>query len=481
MKTRFAPSPTGHLHIGGARTALFCYLAAKSTNGEFILRFEDTDLQRSQARYEKSILASLEWLGVIPDWIVKQSDRVPLYHGAVEELLAFGYAYHCDCSQERLETLRERQKQNNETPRYDNHCRSLNIPQSDSTVVRFNLSASISVQKLTYSDLIHGDLSVDVDELDDFVLCRSAETYGSSDGFTYNFCAAIDDHDLKIDTIVRGDDHMRNTFRQIAINQSLRHDIAKFCHLPMVHNLQGQRLSKRDGAANILDFADMGIHSEALVDYLVRLGWSAGDQEYFGMNQLRSVFNLQDVAKSPAKFDLKKLQSVSAYYLKTMSSAQLHSSLYAYASSKDHREDATGTHRSKLDEMATIFGEKRFTAAIELLAERTSNFSDLFHQLNKLLLLPSGSTDSSNTASLQPHIQNALNLLTQALKKLDIQEWEEGAIEAAFKQAINQNNLKYPELAMPVRNLLFGEPKGPSVSKLAVCLGRSKTIQRLEV
>ena len=305
--TRFAPSPTGHLHLGGARTALFSWLFAQKNKGKFLLRFEDTDKERSKKEYEESIISSLAWLGIEPDEDpVFQSKNIELHRTKVLSLLESGNAYSCDCSPEQLNEMREKQIEQKMQPRYDGFNRDKNLPHKEGNVIRFKMPIQ---GKTSFEDKILGTISVNNKELDDFIILRGD---GSP---TYNFSAAIDDQEMKITTVIRGDDHITNTLKQINIFKSLEEPIPNYAHLPMVLSNTGKRLSKRDGAVDLLDYKKSGYLKEALINYLVKLGWTYSDQEIFSKEELLSLFTLEAVNSSPAKFSEELINFYNNHYI----------------------------------------------------------------------------------------------------------------------------------------------------------------------
>ena len=309
VRTRFAPSPTGFLHVGGVRTALFSWLYAKHNQGEFILRIEDTDRERSTSESIQAILDGMAWLGLDYDeGPVYQTNRYACYQDAVLQLLTEKKAYRCVCSKERLESVRTKQLAAKEKPRYDGHCRELDLRAGDEPfVIRFKnpLEGVVS-----FHDQVYGDIHIDNRELDDLVLIRS-------DGHpTYNFAVVIDDWDMGITHVIRGDDHINNTPKQINLFNAFNAPIPVFAHLPMILGKDGKRLSKRHGAVNVMQFKEEGYLPHALLNYLVRLGWSAGDQEIFSLEEMIAKFDLRQVSRGSAGFNYDKLQWLNQHYLK---------------------------------------------------------------------------------------------------------------------------------------------------------------------
>ncbi|MBT4123539.1 MAG: glutamate--tRNA ligase, partial [Candidatus Ruthia sp.] len=296
MKSRFAPSPTGYLHIGGARTALFAWLWAKKEQGRFILRIEDTDRERSTQASVDAILDGMKWLGLDHDeGPYYQTDRFDRYKTVVQQLLEEDKAYYCECSQERLQVLRDELMEKGEKAKYDGHCQHKNLTAG---VVRFR---NPSEGNVIFSDLVKGEISVHNKELDDLIIARSDGTP------TYNLTVVVDDHDMEVDCVIRGDDHINNTPRQINLYEALGWGLPDFAHLPMILGGDGARLSKRHGAVSVMAYRDAGFLPEALLNYLVRLGWSHGDQEVFSIDEMIDLFDLKDVNKAPGSFNQDKL------------------------------------------------------------------------------------------------------------------------------------------------------------------------------
>ncbi|MEE4245914.1 MAG: glutamate--tRNA ligase, partial [Kangiellaceae bacterium] len=311
--TRFAPSPTGYLHVGGARTALYSWLHAQKYNGEFILRVEDTDLERSTAQATQAIIDGMEWLGLAhTQGPIFQTDRFDRYKEVIKQLIDQGKAYRCYCSKERLDDLRESQMQNKQKPRYDGRCRNLSVDEQDQTkphVIRFKNPERGSV---TWNDAVKGEITISNQELDDLIIAR---TDGSP---TYNFTVVVDDMDMKITQVIRGDDHVNNTPRQINIFAALGAAIPEYAHVPMILGDDGKKLSKRHGAVSVMQYRDDGYLKEAVLNYLVRLGWSHGDQEVFSIDEMIELFDIHSINKAPSAFNTEKLNWLNQHYMKTL-------------------------------------------------------------------------------------------------------------------------------------------------------------------
>lgn len=311
--TRFAPSPTGYLHIGGLRTALYNYLWARKTNGVFRLRIEDTDTQRNNEDAMKAIINAFDWVGLNYDGVVEyQSQRMDIYKKYIQQLLDDGKAYYCYMSKEELDALREEQMANKQTPRYDGRYRDFTgtPPQGVEPVVRIKAPQE---GKITFVDGVKSIMNINCDEVDDFVIARS-------NGFpTYNFVVAIDDALMGITDVIRGDDHLTNTAKQIIVYEALGFEIPKFYHVPMINNPQGKKLSKRDGAMDVMEYKNQGYLPEALLNFLVRLGWSNKDQEIFSMEEMLELFDPQNINKSASSYNQEKLLWLNAHYIKNIS------------------------------------------------------------------------------------------------------------------------------------------------------------------
>ena len=315
IKTRFAPSPTGYLHVGGARTALFSWLHARKHGGKYVLRIEDTDLQRSTAESINAILEAMTWLGLDYDeGPFYQTRRFDRYNEVIDELLQQNLAYRCNCSRERLEALREGQMQRKQKPRYDGHCRTRSVEADEPHVIRFRSPPEGSV---VIDDQVRGKIVFQNDELDDLIIRR---TDGSP---TYNLTVVVDDLDMGITDVIRGDDHVNNTPRQVNILKALGQEPPRYAHVPMILGDDGSRLSKRHGAVNVMEYRNQGILPEALLNYLVRLGWSHGDDELFTLDQMVEFFDIKDVNKAASAFNTEKLLWINQHYIKNADPARL--------------------------------------------------------------------------------------------------------------------------------------------------------------
>jgi glutamyl-tRNA synthetase len=459
VRTRFAPSPTGYLHIGGARTALFCWAYAKKHGGTFILRIEDTDRSRSTEESVAAILESLAWLGLDYEGPYRQMDRLARYREVAEQLIAQGAAYYCYASKEELEALRENQRARGEKPRYDGRWRPENAkrlglepPPGVIPVVRLR---NPDEGEVSFRDLVKGPITVANSELDDLVLLRA-------DGVpTYNFGVVVDDLDMGITHVIRGDDHVNNTPRQINILRALGAPLPKYAHVPMILGPDGERLSKRHGAVSVMQYRDEGYLPEALVNYLARLGWSHGDEEIFSCERFVEWFDLDHISASPARFDPEKLAWVNAQHLKAADDARL-AALAAPFFARAGCDPAKGP---PLAQVVALLKER--VATLVELAEAASYF---YRRL-----------EPPETLRRQ-HYSVASLPAVRALRArfAQMREWNRSAINAAIKEAAAAQGLKMPQVAMPLRVMVTGMAQTPSIDATLELLGREEVLRRIE-
>ena len=450
MKTRFAPSPTGHLHIGGARTAIFAWLHAKAQKGKFLIRFEDTDKERSKQEFVNSILSSLSWLGIEADEEpLFQSSRQTKHKEIALDLLNKGLAYSCNVSPERLEEVRKIQQQNKQQPRYDGSSRDLNLPHEEGNVIRFKMPME---GETSFEDKILKKISINNKELDDFIIIRSD---GSP---TYNFCAAVDDIEMEITTVIRGDDHITNTLKQINIFNALEVDIPEYAHLPMVLSPEGRRLSKREGALDINEYKKMGYLKEAMINYLIKLGWTYKEQEIFSEEELIKYFDIQNVNSSAAKFSQKLLDFYNNHYLKE---ADLNS-LYAYIDKNFSLSEKFIQNPKKIE-------------IIDLLRESSNNIIQIIDELTFF------NDDPELTEELVTSIQIDKDLLEKFKVELEEVNFNDKLLIGVFlDNFLSKNNLKFPNLGKPLRLILTGKSKAPSITDLLFLIGKEDCINRIE-
>jgi glutamyl-tRNA synthetase len=446
VRTRFAPSPTGFLHIGGARTALFSWAYARRHAGKFILRIEDTDVERSTAESVKAILEGMQWLGL--DWDEGpffQMQRLARYKEVAEQLIAGGYAYRDYMPKQELDALRAQQTARGEKPRYDRAIGQKYRGEGPAPV-RFKTPQEGSVG---WNDLVKGPIEFPNAELDDLVLMRA-------DGVpTYNFGVVVDDLDMQITHVIRGDDHVNNTPRQIHIFNALEKPLPAFAHLPMILGGDGERLSKRHGAVSVTQYRDDGYLPEALLNYLARLGWSHGDDEIFSMQQLVQWFELQQVSGSPARFDPEKLKWLNQHYIKAAPDERL-----------------AGLVASELTKR-TIPLEKGppLALVISLLKDRAHTVPEL---ADAAMLFY-----SFDMKPLEERVPETLNALKLLREKLGAVAWQRAEIGNAIKEVVKSSGLKMPQLAMPLRQIVTGRTQTPSIDAVLELLGRETVLERL--
>ena len=456
-RTRFAPSPTGFIHLGNIRSALYPWAFARATGGAFILRIEDTDLERSNQVSVDVIIEGMRWLGLDYDeGPFYQMQRMDRYKAVLAELVAAGHVYPCYMSIEELDALRERQTEAKQKPRYDGTWRPEPgktlppVPVGVLPVLRFKNPQGGAV---VWDDKVKGRIEISNDELDDLVIARPDGTP------TYNFCVVVDDVDMAITHVIRGDDHVNNTPRQINIFTALGKDIPVYAHLPTVLNEQGDKMSKRSGAKAVTQYAAEGFLPDAMVNYLARLGWSHGDDEIFSREQFVQWFNLDHLGKSAAQFDEAKLRWVNAQHLKALPDEQLANLVAPFLQQQGVSMDAARTLK-----------------ACALFKDRCSTLVEL---AGWIALIETGAVASPEdmathvTAAVQP----ALASLAKALSDC---EWSKPAIAAAIKQVLTDAGLKMPQLAMPVRVLLLGTPQTPSLDAVIELMPRQEVIARLK-
>jgi glutamyl-tRNA synthetase len=454
--TRFPPSPTGYLHIGGARTALFNWLYARKTGGEMVLRIEDTDRARSTQDAIDVILDAMKWLGLTwnqgPFYQTRRFDR---YAEVVEQLLAQDSAYYCFCTRERLDDLRNSQRKSGEKPRYDGCCREKNrIPEAnEDAVIRFKNPQTGSV---VFDDVVRGRVEVANQEMDDLIISRTDGTP------TYNLTVVVDDIDMGISHVIRGEDHINNTPRQINIFLALQAELPVFAHVPLILGEDGQRLSKRHGAVSVLEYRDMGILPEALLNYLVRLGWSYGDQEIFDIDEMIELFDITDINKSPAAFNLEKLLWINQQYI------------------------INSPQRRLATEMAKILNKRgiglcngpEIDEVVEVMRERARTLEEMADKIKYLYT----EIEEYDPAAVKKHIKPDSGKLLQAVAREfgEIVDWSAENINQGIKNVMQQQGVKMGELAQPLRIALSGSAATPSIDITVRLVGKERTVERIE-
>ena len=457
--TRFAPSPTGYLHIGGARTALFSWAYAKRYQGKFILRIEDTDLERSTPEAVKAIMDSLTWLHFDYDeGPIYQTHRMEHYKKYIDQLIQNDQAYLCYSSKEELETLRESQTKAGLKPKYDGKWRPENgktlphIPDGVKPVFRFK---NPLIGSVSWNDLVKGEITINNEELDDLVIARSDGTP------TYNFCVVIDDWEMKVTHVIRGDDHINNTPRQINLLKALNATIPHYAHLSMILGDDGQKLSKRHGAVSVMQYHDEGYLPEATLNYLARLGWSHGDDEIFTMQDFCQWFDFDHVTASSAQFNREKLDWLNSHYIKTLPLDRLSEATQPYLK-------RLTSHSIDLDILIK---------SIVVHRERAIHLTQLARDILYIF-----EYQIPNPEDFEKHINDEALILIKSFKESLIKiDWTKEAIHNAMNAVVISEGLKFPKLAMPLRVLLTGIAQSPSIDEVMVLLGRDETIKRLNL
>ncbi|WP_031408319.1 glutamate--tRNA ligase [Thiomonas sp. FB-Cd] len=457
IRTRFAPSPTGFIHLGNIRSALYPWAFARHHGGTFILRVEDTDTERSTQEAVKVIIDSMDWMGLHYDeGPYYQMQRMERYRAVLDQLVEGGHAYPCYMSTSELDALRERQMAGGLKPRYDGTWRPEpgkalpEVPAGVQPVLRFRTPAQGSVG---WDDKVKGRVDFANDELDDLVIARPDGTP------TYNFCVVVDDIDMRISHVIRGDDHVNNTPRQIHIFRALGHEPPVYAHLPTVLNEQGDKLSKRNGARSVLQYRDEGYLADAMVNYLARLGWSHGDAEIFTREQFVQWFDLEHLGRSAAQFDGEKLKWVNAHYLRALAPADLAQQVRPFLQRLGLREQGVD-----------------LAAAATLLRERAHTLLDVAQLCGMFYAEPEPDADLL-LQHLTPAARAAILDLRSVLQALPV--WEAPAIAAAMKQILGTHQLKMPQVAMPLRLLVTGRLHTPSLDAVLALFSRDTVMHRL--
>jgi glutamyl-tRNA synthetase len=450
IRTRFAPSPTGYLHVGGARTALFAWAYARHHKGVFILRIEDTDQERSTDASIQAILDSMNWLELnFDEGPFYQTKRMDRYRDVINQFINEGHAYRCYCSQARLEKLREEQMQQGQKPRYDGHCRELHLPADAPHVVRFKNPQTGDV---TFNDFIRGEITVSNTELDDLIILRT-------DGFpTYNFCVVVDDYDMKITDVIRGDDHINNTPRQINMLKALNAPVPRYGHVPMILGADGKRLSKRHGAVSVMQFYDEGYLPEALLNYLVRLGWSHGDQEIFSREEMIQFFDATHINNSPAAFNFEKLDWLNQHYIKTTNAVhafehQLKMIAVDYSNGPT-LQDVYDAQKERVKTLRDMAEKSRYFYADDLVFDEEAVKKHLTDDAKKLLKAA----------------HDYFAMMT---------EWTKESLHHAITDIATQQGVKMGQLAQPLRVAVTGGTVSPSIDLTLQLIGKERVLQRL--
>jgi len=454
VRTRFAPSPTGFLHVGGARTALFNYLQARNKGGVFILRVEDTDRERSTQESLEAILEGMAWLGLDYDeGPFFQSQRFERYAEVAEGMLTDGRAFHCYCSRERIEILREEQMAKGLKPRYDGHCRNLAGPPPDiRPTVRFRNPDDGDV---TFNDLVRGPIRISNTELDDLVMVRGDGTP------TYNFTVVVDDIDMGITEVIRGDDHINNTPRQINIYRALGAEPPAFAHVPMILGDDGARLSKRHGAVSVLQYREDGYLPEALLNYLVRLGWSHGDQEVFSLSEMIELFDIADVNRKASAFNTSKLDWLNQHYLKNLEPERVAASLAWYFKALDIDPE----RGPPLEDL------------VEVQASRVTTLKEMAEQ-SRCFFEP---VDEFEPKAAHKHLRPAVRVPLEAISErlADLDRWEPENLDGSLRLLAEELEVGMGKIAQPLRVALTGTAVSPSIDKTLWLIGKKRSLDRI--
>ena len=447
--TRFAPSPTGELHIGGARTALFNYLYSKNQNGKFLLRIEDTDKERSKKIYEDQIINSLNWLGInFDDKPFYQSKNIQKHIDIAEKLYENNFAYKCYCTQDELDKKREAAKNNSINYLYDGTCRELQENRDLPYVIRLKVEKN---KKITLYDGVQGNIDIDTNTIEDFILLRSDNTP------TYNLSAAVDDNLMNITHVIRGDDHKINALKQILIFQYMKWKIPKYFHVPLIHSENGKKLSKRDNASTTEDYKKIGILPVALRNYLLRLGWSYKDKEIFTDEESIKYFNLKNIGKSPSKLDFERIKSLNEFYIKNLDEKILIENFILY----------TKSYKKNLDSKSINI----ITKNINILKNKAKTLEDIY--INSSFIF--NFQQIENVVNSNNKIY--LNQFLEEIKKLN--SYDDKKISNISENIIKKNNIKFKDLGQPLRLILTGLTQAPSIKDIIKILGINEAVKRL--
>ena len=458
--TRFAPSPTGFLHIGSARTALFNFLFAKNKGGDFLLRIEDTDKIRSDEKYEKQIIETLNWLGLdFQHNLVKQSKNINQHIMVANELLKKGFAYKCYCTDEEINEQKEICKKKGIPYIYNRKWRdpkNLNIPENVNPVLRFKSKISGNT---IIKDIVQGERNIKNSTIEDFVILRKDKTP------TYQLSATVDDHEMKITHIIRGDDHMINSFKQKQIYDAMGWDIPQFAHVPLIHSMDGRKLSKRDGSSNIEQYIKEGYLPDAIRNYLLRLGWSYKDKEIFNMEESIRLFNLENIGKSPSKLDINRIRSINVEYIKSLSDNDLFYQFKEYINNYKYDFELSSNMLNQIKQsMHFLKNNAASLKNIYLNAEYIFNYDNISKNLN----FTPNEKDKKIINSFVAKISRKNIVNNETLKK-DIDE------------VIGDNKIKFKDFGKPIRLCLICSEKGPGITDIIKSLGIKETIRRLKL
>jgi glutamyl-tRNA synthetase len=457
VATRFAPSPTGALHIGGVRTALFCWLYSKNKKGTFHLRIEDTDKERSKDEHKDQIIKSLKWIGIEHDGeLYIQSTKINDHINVANDLLKNGHAYKCYCSPEEIEDQKKRAKQKKLPYTYNRKCRELSesdVPKNIQPVIRFKSKIEGSS---ILKDLVQGDVEIDNITIEDFIILRNDGTP------TYNLSATVDDHQMSMTHIIRGDDHKINTFKQIQIYLSMKWSLPSFAHIPLIHTLEGKKLSKRDNASTLDDYSKIGIMPDALRNYLLRLGWSYKDKEIFTLEESIEHFNLEGIGKSPSKLDMSRILSMNEHYIKSIDQDELYDHIVQYC--ELYKEKIPSDKEDKI-KLSLIF-----------LKNKAKTLENIYNNAKYIIF----DKVSFNQDDLKLIDDKAKKIISDFSSKVnDLTDFNKETLEPVVNNLIKTHETNFKGIGQPLRIALTGSKFGPGIYDIIISLGNDETLKRL--
>ncbi len=458
VATRFAPSPTGALHIGGVRTALFCWLYSKNKKGTFHLRIEDTDKERSKEEHKDQIIKSLKWIGIEHDGeLYIQSTKINDHIIIANELIKKGHAYKCYCSIEEIEDQKKRAKQKKLPYIYNRKCRELNAgdaPKDIKPAVRFKSKVEGSS---ILRDIVQGDVEIENNTIEDFIILRNDGTP------TYNLSATVDDHQMNMTHIIRGDDHKINTFKQIQIYLSMKWVLPLFAHIPLIHTLEGKKLSKRDNASTLDDYSKIGIMPDALRNYLLRLGWSHKDKEIFSLEESIEHFNLEGIGKSPSKLDMSRILSMNEHYIKTINEKELYERLFKYCE--------LFKEKIKTDK------EEKIKSSLIFLKNKAKTLEDIYNNSKYIIF----NEVNFNNDDLKLVDDNAKRILSEFANKIkELTKLNKESLETIVNDLIKVHKTNFKGVGQPLRVALTGSKFGPGIYDIIISLGKEEVLKRLK-
>ncbi len=457
VATRFAPSPTGPLHIGGVRTALFNWLFSKNQEGKFYLRIEDTDKERSKEEYKNQIIKSLNWIGVKKDGEVYiQSEKINDHIKVAEELLKNGNAYKCYCSSEEIEEQKKRAKQKKLPYTYNRKCRNLDekdTPNNIKPVIRFK---SKNKGNSTLNDLVQGNVEIENITIEDFVILRNDGTP------TYNLSASVDDHQMNITHIIRGDDHKINTFKQIQIYLSMKWNLPSFAHIPLIHTIEGKKISKRDNASTLDEYSKIGIMPDALRNYLLRLGWSFKDKEIFTLDESIQYFNLKGIGKSPSKLDMSRILSMNERYIKNIDEKELYKHLKEYCESYKEKINSNNEEKIKL--------------SLTFLKNKAKTLEDIYNN-SKYIIFDEVDFNKDDLKLIDVKAKKIILDFIDKISKLE--KLTKDVLELIINELIKSHETNFKGIGQPLRIALTGSKFGPGIYDIIISLGKEEVAKRL--